>query len=130
MSEADYEGIAAELWLRVVRVRVRQRGFRTKSLLVATTLLQPEEAGSAELAELFRARWQAELDLRALKQTLQMDVLRCKEPAMIRKEIRAHLLAYNLVRGVMAQAAQRAGCKPREVSLAAAVQLVNAFLPY
>ena len=49
---------------------------------------------------------------------------------MIRKEIRAHLLAYNLVRGVMAQAAQRAGCKPREVSLAAAVQLVNAFLPY
>src|SRR5205085_1569367 len=78
MSATDYAAVPAEQWLRVVRVRVRQRGFRTRSLLVATTLLQPQEASSAELADLYRARWQAELDLRSLKQTLQMDVLRCK----------------------------------------------------
>jgi hypothetical protein len=130
MSEADYAAVSAELWIRVVRVRVRQRGFRTKSLLVATTLLEPKETTPAELADLYRARWQAELDLRSLKHTLQLDMLRCKEPAMIRKEIWAHVLAYNLVRGVMAQAAQQAGCKARAVSLAATVQLLNAFLPY
>jgi Transposase DDE domain len=130
MSEKEHAAIAAEVWVRVVRVRVRQRGFRTRSLLVATTLLDIKETTACELAELYRARWQAELDLRSLKQTLQMDVLRCKEPELIRKEIWTHLLAYNLVRGVMAKAAQRAGCKPREVSLAGTVQLLNAFLPY
>jgi hypothetical protein len=130
MSEEDYAAIPNEVWLRVVRVRVRQRGFRTRSLLVATTLLEPKETTAAELAELFGARWQAELDLRSLKQTLQMAILRCETPEMIRKEIWAHLLAYNLVRGVMAQAARQAGCKPRELSLAGCVQLVNAFLPY
>jgi Transposase DDE domain len=130
MSEPDYAAVPEQLWLRVVRLRVRQRGFRTRLLWVATTLLDPQEATSAELAELYRARWQAELDLRSLKQTLQRDVLRCKEPALVRKEIWVHLLAYNLVRAVMAQAAQQAGCKPRDVSLAATVQLLNAFLPH
>lgn len=130
MSTTDHAAVVDELWIRVVRVRVRQRGFRTRSLLVATTLLEPGQASSAELAELYRARWQAELDLRSLKQTLQMDVLRCKEPEMVRKEIWAHLLAYNLLRGVMAQAACTAGCKPRELSVAATAQLLNAFVPY
>jgi hypothetical protein len=130
MSATDYAAMPAELWIRVVRVRVRQRGFRTRSLLVATTLLEPDQASSAELADLYRARWQAELDLRSLKQTLQMDVLRCKEPEMVRKEIWAHLLAYNLLRGVMAQAANKAGCQPRALSLAATAQLLNAFVPY
>jgi Transposase DDE domain/Insertion element 4 transposase N-terminal len=130
LSTQDYALVPTELWLRVVRVRVRQRGFRTRLLWVATTLRDPQAASSAELAQLYRARWQAELDLRSLKQTLQMDVLRCKEPALVRKEIWAHLLAYNLVRAVMAQAAQQAGCQPRDVSLTATVQLLNAFLPY
>jgi hypothetical protein len=130
MSAKDYQLLPDKLDLRVVRVRVRQRGFRTRSLLVATTLLDPKETTAAELAELYRARWQAELDLRSLKVTLKMDVLRCQDPEMIRKEIWTHLLAYNLVRGVMAQAAQQAGCKPRELSLAGCAQLLNAFLPY
>jgi hypothetical protein len=90
----------------------------------------PEQAAAAELADLYRARWQAELDLRALKQTLRMDVLRGKTPGMARKGVWARLLAYNLVRAVMAQAARGAGCKPRAVSLAGAVQQLNAFLPY
>jgi hypothetical protein len=130
MTEEEYAETRPEVWVRVVRVRVRQAGFRTKSLLVATTLLDIQEATAAELADLYRARWQCELYLRSLKVTLQMDVLRCEDPEMVRKEIWAHLLAYNLVRGVMAQAAQRAGCKPRDVSFAATVQTLNAFLPY
>ena len=53
------------------------------------------------------------MDIRSLKQTMGMDVLRCKSPAMIRKEFFAHLLGYNLVRGVMAEAARRHGTGPR-----------------
>jgi hypothetical protein len=130
MSEKDYAEMPVELWVRVVRVRVRQAGFRTRSLLVATTLVDIKDTTAAELADLFRARWQCELYLRSLKVTLQMDVLRCEDPEMGRKEIWAHLLACNLVRGVMAQAAQRAGRQPRDVSFKATVQLLNAFLPY
>src|SRR5262249_43083603 len=121
MSVEEYAAVANEAWVRVVRVRVRQRGFRTRCLLVATTLVEPAEASSAELADLYRARWQAELDLRSLKKTLKMDVLRCKDPEMVRKEIWTHLLACNLVR-VMAQAAQQAECKPRGLSVAGTVQ--------
>ena len=63
-----------------------------------------------------------------LPQTMNMSVLRCKTPAMVRKEIWMHLLAYNLVRTVMAEAAQRAGIKPRQLSFAAAVQTINALV--
>jgi hypothetical protein len=79
------------------------------------------------VAVLYRMRWLAELDLRALKQTLQMDVLRCQSPELVRKEVWAHLLAYNLVRGLMAQAAREAGVLPVELSFKGAVQAVNAF---
>jgi Transposase DDE domain len=81
------------------------------------------------LADLYRRRWQAELHLRSLKQTLQMDILRCKTPEMVRKEIWAHLLVYNLVRTVMAQAAAQAQIRPDEISFAGALQTINAFLP-
>jgi hypothetical protein len=130
LSAGDYASLPDELWVRVVRVAVRQRGFRTRSLWVATTLLEVPQASSPELAALYRARWQAELDLRSLKQTLQLAILRCHDPEMVRKEIWAHLLAYNVIRGVLAQAAQVTNCPPREISLAGAVQEFNAFLPY
>jgi hypothetical protein len=66
------------------------------------------------------------LDLRALKQTMQMDVLRCQSPEMVRKEVWAHLLAYNLLRGLMARAAEEAGLLPWQVSFKGAMQVVNA----
>jgi hypothetical protein len=130
LSAAEYAAVPQELWVRAVPVRVRQEGFRTRQLVVVTTLLDPKQATAPELAQLYRARWQAELDLRALKQTLQMDILRGPTPGMVRKEVWTHLLAYNLVRAVMAQAARQAGCQPREVSLAGAVQTLNAFRPH
>ena len=70
-----------------------------------------------------------ELDIRSIKQTLKMDVLSCKTPGMVRKEIWTHLLAYNLTRKVMAQAAAAEGGKltPRQLSFAGAVQTLNAF---
>jgi hypothetical protein len=127
MSEAEYDALAERLVIRQVRLRVRQRGFRVREVIVATTLLDPEEASAERLGQLFRARWHAELHLRSLKVTLGMDVLRCKTPEMVRKELWMHLLVYNLVREVIAQAAQRVGLEPHQVSFKGALQTVNRF---
>ena len=81
-----YAALPESLTVREYRVRVEQPGFRTRVLIVATTLLDVEAFTKDDLAQLYRARWNAELDLRSLKQALQMDVLRCKTPAMVRKE--------------------------------------------
>lgn len=127
MDEATYRSLPEGLELREVRVRVRQRGFRTKALVVVTTLLDAAAYTAADLADLYRLRWHAELDLRCLKVTLGMDVLRCKSPAMARKEVWAHLLAYNLIRAVMAEAAQECGADPRDLSFKGAAQALAAF---
>jgi len=110
-------------------VLVRRLGFRTKRLVLVTTLRDAAAVTGADLAELYRRRWQAELNLRALKQGLQMDILRGQTPEMVRKEVWAHLLVYNLVRRVMAHAAAAAGVRADEVSFTGAVQTLNAFLP-
>lgn len=84
--------------IRETRVRIQQPGFRCRSMIVVSTLLDAEAVTASDLASLYRARWNAELDLRSLKQTMQMDILRCKTPELVRKEIWTHILAYNLIR--------------------------------
>src|SRR5262245_23439988 len=121
-DRATYGALPASLTARERRLRLEQPGFRTTSLVVATTLLDAEAFTAADLADLYRARWNAELDLRSLKRTMQMDVLRCKTPELVRKEVWAHVLAYNLVRAVMAQAATRHDIEPRSISFKGAVQ--------
>ena len=74
-------------------------------------------------------RWHAELDLRSLKQALQMDVLRCKTPESVRKELWAHILAYDLIRTAMAQAAVEHGIEPRSIRFKGALQTLEAFQP-
>jgi Transposase DDE domain len=127
MDPETYATIADTITVRELRVRVVQRGFRTRVLIVMTTLLDPEEFTHDELADLYRARWYAELDLRSIKQTLKMDVLRCMTPAMVRKEIWGHLLATNVIRGVMAEAARRHDVLPRRLSFQGARQTMEAF---
>lgn len=127
MDEATYASLPADLAVRQVRVRVGYAGFRTKVLVVATTLLDAAAFGRQDVALLYRCRWYAELDLRSLKQTMQMDVLRGQTPEMVRKEVWAHLLAYNLLRGLMARAALAAGVLPLQLSFKGAMQTVNAF---
>jgi len=124
-----YAALPESLTVRECRVRVEQPGFRVRVLVVATTLLDSNAFTRDELAGLYRARWNAELDLRSLKQTLQMDVLRCKTPELVRKELWAHILAYNLIRTVMAQAATQHGIEPRSISFTGALQTLEAFQP-
>jgi hypothetical protein len=129
LGQRAYDRLPQYLHLRAVRVLVRQPGFRTKRLVLVTTLTDTAVVSGADLADLYRRRWQAELNLRALKQGLQMDILRGQSPAMVRKEVWAHLLVYNLVRLVMAQAAAAAGVRADQVSFTGALQTLNAFLP-
>lgn len=127
MDEATYERMPKTLTLRELRVHAPVQRFRTRVVTVVTTLLDADEFPKADIAELYRLRWHAELDLRSLKQTLQLDVLRGKTPAMVQKELWAHLLVYNLIRKVMAQAAANHGLDPRTLSFKGALQTLNAF---
>jgi hypothetical protein len=124
-----YHALPDAITVREVRFRVEQAGFRTRSVVVVTTLLDPEQASREELAALYRARWNNELDLRSIKVVLQMDLLRCKTPELVRKEVWTHVLAYNLIRTVMAQAAAREGVPPRSISFTATLQVLEAFRP-
>lgn len=116
--------------VREVRIQVEQAGFRSKEIIIVTTLLDPTEFSKQDLAELYRARWNQELDLRSIKVTMQMDFLRCKTPELVRKEAWTHLLAYNLIRTVMAQAADKHDVEPRTLSFKGTVQTLEAFQPF
>lgn len=129
MSVEQYLTLPATLTLREIRVRVSQPGMRTKSLLVVTTLLDAKQYSAEEIALLYRRRWQAELHLRSIKVVLQMDHLRCKRPERVRNEFYMHLTGYNLIRGVMAAAAQQAGRCPWQISFKGTLQTLSQFLP-
>jgi hypothetical protein len=118
-----------QLTIRETHVRIQQPGFRCRSMIVVSTLLDAEAVTASDLAGLYRARWNAELDLRSLKQTMQMDILRCKTPELVRKEIWTHILAYNLIRTIIAQAAYKHHIEPRTISFKGAVQTLEAFQP-
>ncbi len=129
MSEAQYASLPEFLMLREVRVRVEQRGFRTRNLVVVTTLYDPKQYPAAQIAKLYRRRWQAELNLRSLKCVLQMDHLRCKTPHRVRNEFYMHLTAYDLIRRAMALAAAHSSVEPWTVSFKGALQTITNFVP-
>ncbi len=112
VDRRTYHLLPDSIKVREARFRVEQPGFRTRFIVVVTTLLDPEQTTKEDLATLYRARWNNELDLRSIKITLQMDMLRCKTPELVRKEIWTHVLAYNLIRTLMAQAASQHGVGP------------------
>ena len=118
MDDATYATMPEILTLREARVG---------GLTLVTTLIESGQVSKQELLTLYHARWQVELDLRSIKTVMQMDVLRCKHPERVKKEIAVHLLAYNLVRAVMSQAAFLGQVLPRQLSFKAALQLIRAF---
>lgn len=127
MSRAFYDSLPASLTLREVRLRIPKGKNRTTEIVVVSTLLDAGRYRKGELEALYHRRWHAELFLRALKTTLQMDVLRCKTPQMVRKEIWAHFLIYNLIRTAMAQASETHQCQPWQISFKGTLQALSAF---
>jgi Transposase DDE domain len=126
MTAEEYATMPKALAVREVFVQVQEPGFRTESLVVVTTLTDAAAYAKEEIGDLYRERWQVELDIRSLKVGLQMDHLRCKTPFMVDKEVWGNVLGYNLLRKVAAQAAALHGRHPRELSFTATKQAVEA----
>jgi putative transposase len=106
---------------------VTARGFRTRVLDLVTTLLNADIYRKKDLADLYRRRWEAELHLRSIKVVLGLDVLRCKTPELVRKEIWMGLLGYNVIRAVMTAGCKAHGRRPHRVSFKGALQTLLAF---
>ena len=103
MSKQDYDNLDDFIFVRHLRYAVKQKGFRVRYIVLATTLLDASEHSVEDLADLYSQRWQVELDIRSLKTHMQMEHLRCKSPSMVRKEIYAHMISYNLIRDLIAR---------------------------
>jgi len=129
MARQQWKALPGVLRLRHIEVRVDIPGFRTQSITVATTLLDPKAYPAQAFADLYRRRWNAELFLRDIKITMGMDVLRCKSPAMVHKERLMHWIAYNLVRAVMREAARRYHTDPLRLSLAGSRAAIEVWAP-
>jgi hypothetical protein len=128
MTGEQYRRYPKVLLMRQVAVDARGKNNRAEQFHVVTTILDASIDGG-QVGDLYERRWDGEVDIRSLKSAMQMDVLRCQTPEMVRKEVWAHLLAYNLLRTAMAVAASENGIAPREVSFKGAKQAVTAFAP-
>jgi hypothetical protein len=130
MIRSQWTNLPETLTLRLIRFSVDIRGFRSRSITVATTLLDPAAYPAEEIAALYRDRWLIELRLHDIKTTLGMDVLRGKSADVVRKEIFMHLMAYNLIRALMWQAAVRHNRPLHRLSFAGTVDRLNVLAPY
>lgn len=126
MDQTTYQRMPGSIEVREVYVQVREPGFRVESLVVVTTLTDATKYTKDDIGELYHQRWLAELDIRAIKVTMGMDVLRCQSPEMVQREIWTCLLATNLIRQTMLEAALQSERSPRELSFTAALQKVAA----
>ncbi len=107
MSVEDYAALPDVLKVRELRYKISRSGFRTREVTLVTTLLDAKVYTAAQLARLYCARWGVETDLKHLKQTMKMDVLKCKSVEGVLKELTVYAMVYNMVRMVMAEAARR-----------------------
>jgi len=122
LTEAQYAALPESLLVRELRVKVRTPGRRVRSLTLVTTLLDPRQYPKAAVASLYEQRWAVETNLKHLKQTMKMDVLRCETYKGVCKELMMFAAAYNLVRRVMAEAARKQRVSPWRISFVDALR--------
>jgi len=127
MEQDEYDSFPKEISVREVAIEKHRQGFRSQTLVLVTTLLDAVTTTKNMLAELYNYRWFVEISLRNIKTVMHMDILRGKTPGMVRKEIWVHLLAYNLIRKIMVQAAIIYQRRPAELSFKLALQTIKAF---
>jgi hypothetical protein len=124
MSEEEYQQQPDTIAIRLVDVQVPQKGFRPAEFTVATTMLDRKVDSGDWIASVYRSRWLVELDIRSIKCSLGMDILRGKSPGMLRTELWSCLLAYNLIRLRMLQSSAVEGRAPRSMSFTTTMQLL------
>lgn len=122
MDAVLYEALPDELPLRELEFQVVEPGRRSRKITIITTLTDAQVYTKAEIAALYGFRWNAELDLRSIKQALNLGHVRCKSPAMVRRELWTTLLGYNLIRTTSATAARLHDLLPRQISFTATCQ--------
>jgi hypothetical protein len=127
LSRAQWREIPDTLRVRIIRFEIVCPGFRVRQITLVTTLLDADKCSAQELAQLFLQRWRMELCLDDLKTTLGMEHLRTKSPDMVEKELYAHLLAHNLVRCLMAQAAEQTGVDLARISFKGSIDALHSF---
>ena len=125
MDQELYDQLPQTLTLRETHLEIQTPGCRAETIKLISTLLDPAEYSKEELGDFCDSRWNVELDLRAIKQSMKMEPLCCRSPFMIGKEIWMHFLSYNLIRKVMAQSALEAGSTPRKISFQGTVSQVS-----
>ena len=131
----DWQAIPDRITVREITVNVDIPGFRTERIIVVTTLLDLITYTADDFADLYLRRWRAELYLRDIKTTMGMDVLKCKTPEMVNKELWMHIVAYNLVRALMQEAAKTHNVSFYRISFKGTVSTVRTWanaltLPY
>jgi len=127
MDEETYNSFPDKITIRELEIEKKRKGYRTEKMIIVTSFLNNKLIDKNKLTQLYSCRWFIELDLRAIKQTMQMDILKGKTPSMVRKEIWACILAYNLIRKTMVQAAIAHDKNPRELSFTHAMNLIKSF---
>lgn len=110
--------------------KMRVREFKVSGKIYVTTLLNNKKYNKKEIAKVYEIRWQLEINLKSIKETMGMDMLFCKTPEMVRKEIGIHFLAYNFIRIIIAEACIMYNAIPNQVSFKGTVQLLNKFMPH
>jgi len=124
MDQETYEAIPDTLEMREIRYNVVQPGYRSQTITIATTLTDAEVYSKEDIAELYGFRWNSELDIRSIKQSMNLGHVRCKSPEMVRKELWTTMLGYNLIRTTAAAAALLHDKQPRQLSFTSACQYV------
>jgi len=128
-SKEDWQALPEKLTLRQIKVVVDNPGFRVQSFYIVTTLTDAQTYSAADIADLYYQRWDVELFFRDIKTTMGMDILRCRTPAMVRKEILMHLIVYNCIRLLMLKAAEDCKVSQRRISFKASVQALRQWEP-
>jgi hypothetical protein len=128
-SKAEWEALPERLPLRQIKVHVQEPGYRTTSFFIITTLTDANFYSASDVADLYFQRWDVELFFRDIKTTLGMDILRCKSPSMVRKEILMHFIVYNCLRLLMVKAADQADVPVRMISFKASIQTLRQWEP-
>lgn len=127
MKAEEWNKLPETIAVRILQAQIKIKGFRSKDFWIATTLLDPTAYTKKAIASLYFRRWQIELSFRDLKSTLGMGVLRCRTPEMVEKEIRMHLIAYNFLRALMAEAATTHNLSVFRISFKGTVDTVRSF---
>lgn len=130
LSPEEFALLPATLTVRVLRFQTQVKGFRSRTVVVVTTLLDPVAYPREQIAALYGDRWTVELRLRDLKTTLRMEIVRGRSPDIVRKEILMHFLAYDLIRALLWQAAQEHARPLHRLSFAGTMQRFQVMAPY